>query len=67
MSSKAIKRKFVKIEYEEEDNFDVKHISIPFSSFFPKKQKFIYDGSEKMPFRDSLFKTILLQEFSDNE
>lgn len=69
LSSKAIERKFVRIECEEEERFDIKHISIPFSSFFRKEQKFIYDGSEKMPFiiRESLFKTILLQEFSDNE
>lgn len=66
MSSKSIEKKFVKIEYEEEDHFDVKHCIIPFSLVFPKGEKFIYNGSEKMAFgkRDSLYQTIFLQEFS---
>ena len=67
MSSKSIDKKFVKIEYEEEDHFDVKHCIIPFSELFPKPEVFIYDGTEKMSFRkrESLFRTILLQEFCD--
>ncbi len=67
MSSKSIKKRFVEIEYEEEV-LNLKRIIIPFSLFFLKDERFIYDGSEKIPFgkRDPLYKTILLQEFSDN-
>jgi len=63
MSSKSLDKKFVKIEFKEED---LKRVVIPFSSVFLKNEKFIYDGSEKVPFskRDPLYKTILLQEFS---
>jgi len=66
MSSKSIKKKFVEIEYEEED-FNLKRIIIPFSLFFLKNERFIYDGSERIPFneRGPLYKTILLHEFSD--
>ncbi len=69
MSSRSIKKKFVKIEYKEEaEYFDLKRVVIPFSLFFPKDERFIYDGNEKIPFnkRDPLYKTILLQEFSDS-
>jgi hypothetical protein len=68
MSSKAINKKFVKIEFEEEDGFDLNRIIIPFSLFFPKNEHFIYDGSEKIPFskRDPSFKTIFLQEFTED-
>lgn len=68
MSSKSIK-KFVKIEYKEEKEFfDLKRVVTPFSLFFLKDERYIYDGSEKIPFsrRDPLYKTILLQEFSDS-
>lgn len=67
MSSKSIKKRFVEIEYEEE-YFNLKRIIIPFSLFFLKDERFIYDGSEKIPFskRDPLYKTILLHEFSDD-
>ena len=68
MSSKSIK-KFVKIEYkEEEEFFDLKRVVTPFSLFFLKDERYIYDGSEKILFsrRDPLYKTILLQEFSDS-
>ena len=67
MSSKSIKKRFVEIEYEEED-FSLKRIIIPFSLFFLKIERFIYDGSERIPFneRDPLYKTILLQEFSSS-
>jgi hypothetical protein len=68
MSSRSIKKKFVKIEYKEEaEYFDLKRVVIPFSLFFPKDEIFIYDGNEKIPFskRDPLYKTILLREFSD--
>jgi len=65
MSSESIKKRFVEIEYEEDD-FSLKRIIIPFSLFFLKNERFIYDGSERIPFneRDPLYKTILLQEFS---
>lgn len=68
MSSKSIEKKFVKIEYKEEDYFDLKRAVIPFSLFFLKDKQNIYDGSEKIPFnrRDPLYKTILLHEFSDS-
>lgn len=67
MSSKPIERKFVKIEVKEEVNFDVKNCIIPFSLLFPKGERYIYDGSEKLPFskRDPLYQTIFLQEFCD--
>ncbi len=66
MSSKSITKRFVKIEYKEEDVFNLKSVIIPFSLFFLKDERFTYDGREKMPFdkRDPLFKIILLQEFS---
>jgi len=67
MSSESIKKRFVEIEYEEDD-FSLKRIIIPFSLFFLKNERFIYDGSERIPFneRDPLYKTILLQEFSSS-
>ena len=68
MSSKSIDKKFVKIdEYKDEENFDLKHIIIPFSLVFLKDEKFIYEGCEKIPFnkRDSLYQEILLNEFRD--
>jgi len=66
MSSKSLDKKSVKIEFQEEEYFDLKHVVIPFSLVFLKNEKFIYDGSERIPFnkRDLLYKTILLQEFS---
>lgn len=68
MSSKSIDKKFVKVVYKEEENLDLRSIVIPFSLFFLRHEKYIYDGSEKMLFskRDPLFKSIFLQEFSDN-
>ncbi|MHA2280732.1 MAG: hypothetical protein ACXAC5_07760 [Promethearchaeota archaeon] len=67
MSSKSTEKKFVKIEEIEEDIINIKLIVIPFSLVFPKKEHFIYDGSEKIPFqkRDSLYQSILLREFRD--
>ena len=67
MSSKSIEKKFVKIENKEEDNFDVKNCVIPFSLVFPRAERFIYDGTEKMTFskRDPLYQAIFLQEFVD--
>lgn len=67
MSSKSIKEGFVEIEYEEED-FNLKRVVIPFSLFFLKDEKYIYNGSEEIPFkeRDPLYKTILLHEFTDS-
>ena len=68
MSSKSIDKKFVKIdEYKDEEFFDLKRVIIPFSLVFLKVGKFIYDGSEKIPFsrRDPLYKKILLNEFRD--
>lgn len=66
MSSKSIEKKFVEIEQKEEEYFDLKRVIIPFSLVFQGEQ-FIYNGTEKIPFskRDPLYKTILLQEFSD--
>lgn len=68
MSSKSVEKKFVKFEYKEEDYLDLKHCIIPFSYFFRRKERFIYDGNEKIPFRkrDSLYKSIFLQEFKDS-
>ena len=68
MSSKSIEKKFVKIAYKEKEDLDLKRIIIPFSYYFRKDERFIYDGSEKIPFskRDPLFRTVLLQEFSDS-
>jgi hypothetical protein len=65
MSSKSVDKKFVEVENKEEDFLDLKRIIIPFSSLFSKDEKFIYDGTEKLPFsrRDPLYKVILLQEF----
>lgn len=67
MSSKSIEQKFVEIEQKEEEYFDLRRAIIPFSLFFLKDEQFIYEGNEKIPFskRDPLYKTILLQEFSD--
>jgi len=68
MSSKSEEKKFITIEYiEEEEGLDLKRIVIPFSYYFRKDKSFIYDGSEKIPFskRDPLYKNILLREFSD--
>jgi len=64
MSSKGIKKEFIEIEYEEED-LTLRRIIVPFSLFFLKDERFIYDGSEKIPFRkrDPLYKNILLHEF----
>ena len=68
MSSKSPEKKFVTIDYTEEDSFDIKRVVIPFSLFFPKREHLIYDGSEKIRFhkRDPLFKTILIQEFTED-
>ena len=67
MSSKSIEKKFVEIEQKEEEYFDLKRVIVPFSLVFLKGEQFIYNGTEKIPFskRDPLYKTILLQEFSD--
>lgn len=67
MSSKSIEKKFVNIEVIEDDNFDLKRVIIPFSLVFPKREHFIYDGSEKMPFskRDLLYQAIFLNEFNE--
>jgi len=68
MSSKSIDKKFVLTEYKEEEIFNLKRVIIPFSLFFLKDERLVYDGSEKIPFskRDPLYKTILLHEFSDS-
>lgn len=69
MSSKSIEKKIIKIEYKEEDEyFDLKRVVTPFSLFFLKDERYIYDGSEKIPFnkRDPLYKTAFLHEFSNS-
>lgn len=51
------------------ESLNISHIIIPFSKVFKnKKQLDIYSGNEKIPFkeRDTDFKTILSQEFSNN-
>lgn len=67
MSSKSIEKKFVKIEVIEDDNFDLKHVIIPFPLFFLKDDRLIYDGSERMSFskRDPLYQKNFLNEFSE--
>jgi len=67
MSSKSPGKRFVKIEYKEEEDLDLKRVVIPFSYYFRKDERFIYDGSEKIPFskRNASYRSILLQEFGE--
>ena len=69
MSSKSLEKKFITFEgLEKKEDLDLKHFVIPFSYYFRKDERFIYDGSEKIPFskRDPLYRSILLQEFGDS-
>jgi hypothetical protein len=71
MSLKIIKKNSRLYEHlifidQEEDEFDVSDIIIPFSEFFKNKATAdIYCGSELIPFekRDSEYKNLLKSEF----
>ena len=67
MSSKSVDKKFHEIEYNIRDSFQVKNVLVPFSSFFGNRERYIYSGEEKIPFkkRHPLYKVILLNEFTD--
>ncbi len=70
MSSQILEKENITIFiYKEpkEESINLDKIIIPFSHFFKNcKTEYIYSGNEKIPFkkRDSLYQSILCQEFS---
>lgn len=62
MKSKS--EKHLRIEYQNDYQFNIKNYIIRFSRFFTPPT-YIYSGEEKIPFKDRLpeYKQILLHEF----
>jgi hypothetical protein len=65
MSSESIDKRFHDFILKKEVIFNIKDIVIPFTQIFPKNEEFIYNGSEKIPFknRHPIYKAIFLNEF----
>lgn len=65
MSSKSVDKKHHEIEYDIRESFQIKNIIIPFSLFCGNRERYIYSGEEKIPFKERhpLYKAILLNEF----
>ncbi len=68
MSSKSEKKKYKELPYYgilEEDPLNLKLAIISFTNF-GKSEKFIYDGHEKIPFKERhvLYQCILKNEFT---
>jgi hypothetical protein len=69
MSSKITDKKINEIKFEIQESFQVNNIITPFSLFFMHKEKYIYTGEERIPFkkRHPFYKVILLNEFRESK